>query len=93
MLFEILEVLKYAISEIFTSTLRIIQIVISTTVTVFQIIGAGWAVSSILEKIMIMTFAFVIVYAAYKLLWDSAKLIVVFFAIVFILLFLEGFLI
>lgn len=92
MLLEILEVLKYAISQVSLSTLTSIQTILSTMVYVAQIIRANWAVSSILERILVMVFALGIVYAAYKFLWDSAKLIVVFFAAMFLILFAEGFL-
>ncbi|MBU4246289.1 MAG: hypothetical protein ABIF85_05835 [Nanoarchaeota archaeon] len=92
MLFELFEVFKYAVSEIFQSTVRSINIVLGAIVYMVQIIRAEWAVSSILERMLVLVFALGIVFAAYKLLWDSAKLIVVFFIVIFLMLFAEGFL-
>ncbi len=91
MLLEMLEVMKYAASQIVISTINGIQALVTAAAYIMQILRAEWAVSGILEKMMVLVFALGIVYIAYKFLWDSAKLIVIFIAVIFLIFFMEGF--
>lgn len=92
MLLEMLSVLKYAISQVVISTAKGIQIMVTAVVYMMQILRADWAVSSILEKVIVLILALGIVYTVYKFFWDSAKLVVVFVAVIFFIFFMEGFL-
>jgi|GEM_PF-1746196 len=92
MLLEVLGILKYAAVQVITSTVKSIEIMAATITYVFEIILADWAVSGMFEKIVVLVFGIGIVYSAYKFFWDSAKVVVLFIAFIFLIFFLEAFL-
>ena len=91
MIVEMLEVMKYAASQIVISTVNSIRTIVSMVLYLMQILRAEWAVSGMFEKIIVLAFALTIVYVAYKFLWDSAKAIVVFMGVIFLIFFAELF--
>lgn len=88
MLSEIIEIIRGAAAEVVMGTIKSINAVISAAVNIMLLIRAQGASANPFEKVAVLALSLLVIYAMYKFLWDSAKLVVIFAIAVFLLFFL-----
>ncbi len=87
MLSEIVEIIRGTAAEVVISTIKSINAVISAAAKIMLLIRAHGASANPFEKAAVLALSLLVIYAMYRFLWDSAKLVVMFAIAVFLLFF------